>query len=170
MKCKNDKFIHLFIKDRRFIVTKIGIIFTTIPVSGNTRSFVAPREKGFRQAESGHRYVKYKGKWIAIHRIVFLKFIGKLNPSLEINHIDGDPTNNSVGNLEMITTGQNLRHSYEYLGRKPNTGARKLLDREVLNIRKDKIKGKSLSYLAEKYGVSKSTISYVVNYKTFSKL
>lgn len=52
-----------------------------------------------------------------VHRVVYQKFIGDLNPSLDINHIDGNRTNNHRANLEQISRSENLKHSYK-LGRK----------------------------------------------------
>jgi hypothetical protein len=46
-----------------------------------------------------------------VHRIVASAFLGK--SSLEINHKDGDKTNNRVDNLEYCTHSQNIRHAMD---------------------------------------------------------
>lgn len=53
-----------------------------------------------------------KRKTIAIHRLVALAFIDNPNNLPEVNHIDGNRTNNSVSNLEWISHSDNIRHSY----------------------------------------------------------
>lgn len=42
-----------------------------------------------------------------------------------VNHKDGVRSNNYYKNLAWSTQGENLRHSYRVLGRKPTTGKRK---------------------------------------------
>lgn len=44
------------------------------------------------------------------HRLVALHFIDNPNNYEEVNHIDGDKSNNNVSNLEWITREQNERH------------------------------------------------------------
>lgn len=46
-----------------------------------------------------------------IHRLVAEAFLGK-KEGLDINHIDGDKTNNDLSNLEWCTRGENNRHAY----------------------------------------------------------
>lgn len=46
------------------------------------------------------------------HCLVAPAFIGARPEGLDINHKDGDKTNNSVGNLEYVTRSENNRHAY----------------------------------------------------------
>ena len=53
-------------------------------------------------------------KSILIHRLVYAVFKnrGELLPtSIEVNHIDSDPTNNRIDNLQAISKKENLKHS-----------------------------------------------------------
>ena len=50
-----------------------------------------------------------------IHRLVAQTFIPNLENKREVNHIDGDKTNNCVDNLEWVTTSENQLHSYYVL-------------------------------------------------------
>ena len=61
--------------------------------------------------------IKGKRKCKAIHRIVAEAFIPNPENLPEVNHIDGDRYNNTVSNLEWITHGNNIRHSYKLQNR-----------------------------------------------------
>lgn len=58
-------------------------------------------------------YRDAKKKTVMVHRLVAIAFLG-LPPSeqYQINHKDGDKTNNNVSNLEWCTQSDNIRHSY----------------------------------------------------------
>lgn len=46
-----------------------------------------------------------------IHRMVAAAFVENPNELPEINHIDGDKTNNTMANLEWCTSSENFRHA-----------------------------------------------------------
>lgn len=58
-----------------------------------------------------------------IHRLVAEAFIQNPKEKKEVNHIDGNKHNNSVDNLEWVTTSENQIHSKYVLGK----GLRKVL-------------------------------------------
>ncbi len=47
-----------------------------------------------------------------VHRLVAKEFIPNLQNLPEINHIDGNPSNNVVTNLEWCTKKYNMKHAY----------------------------------------------------------
>lgn len=57
-------------------------------------------------------------KTLKIHRLIALHFIDNPEPILytEINHKDGNPSNNSIENLEWCSRSQNQKHRYDVLG------------------------------------------------------
>jgi len=54
---------------------------------------------------------------IPIHLAVARTFLGDRTPDgLQVNHIDGNPANNRLDNLEWVTPSENMRHSIDVLG------------------------------------------------------
>ena len=48
-----------------------------------------------------------------VHRLIAQAFIPNPNQLNEINHIDGNPKNNSINNLEWCTHQYNMKHSWD---------------------------------------------------------
>lgn len=54
---------------------------------------------------------------LSAHRLVWTVVNGPIPDGLDVNHKDGDRTNNSPSNLELLSRGDNHRHAYRELGR-----------------------------------------------------
>lgn len=114
-----------------------------------------------------------------VHRLVALSFCEGFSEGLEVNHIDGNKTNNRSENLEWVTTQQNARHAWETglnvitEGRRKGPGAgvcnpvAKLNEGEVRAIRALYSRGISQGFLARHFGVCQHTISQVVRRNTY---
>lgn len=67
---------------------------------------------------SGYRQVRFKmGEQNQyVHRLVALAFIPNPHNKKEVNHIDGDKSNNAIDNLEWVSSSENHKHSTHILG------------------------------------------------------
>ena len=67
------------------------------------------------KAQSIGKYLKYtlwqnhKGLQIPAHRVVYEAFNGPIPKGMEIHHIDGNPKNNHISNLQMLSREENLK-------------------------------------------------------------
>jgi hypothetical protein len=116
-----------------------------------------------------------KPRSVKVHRMVMLAFVGPVPSECEVNHKDGDKTNNRPENLEYKTGLENIRHAWEN-GLHANDDRKgeahrmaKLNDEKVRAIRAA-FPARSLGSLAEEHGVTKQAISYVLNRKTWSHI
>jgi hypothetical protein len=115
-----------------------------------------PNGKGYLrfavQTENGKRFV-------FVHRLVAQIYVPNPDGKPQVNHIDGDKTNNNADNLEWVTNADNRRHAVD-------TGLHihgercpwaKLQREDVQYIRAHP--EMTRKELAEKYGVDPHTIS-----------
>jgi len=52
-----------------------------------------------------------KGKTFSVHRLVYTVFVGNIDEGLQLDHIDGDKTNNKLTNLRAVTPRENSNNS-----------------------------------------------------------
>lgn len=87
-----------------------------------------------------------------VHRLVAEAF---LEGEGEVNHIDGDRTNNKADNLEWVTHQQNIQHSYDVLHRPPARGGKTI---RVVYTNGEVMEFESVKDCANYYGVDATTI------------
>jgi hypothetical protein len=125
---------------------------------------------GYRMAtlqSDGRRAREY------VHRLV-LKAFGPPQPSEkhEVNHIDGDKTNNHIDNLEWVTRSENELHAFR-IGLKSPTkgmaiGTSKLTRAAVIDARRRRENGETYTSIADDYGVHSTQILRVVSGERWS--
>ena len=108
---------------------------------------------------------KNKSTSIKVHILVASAFLG-LNPGgLDVRHKNGCKTDNRVENLEYGTRSENVLDGYKIRGK--TMACQKLSPQEAEEIRSKNQNGASQRSLAKEYGVSKSTISAILNKKIY---
>lgn len=89
-----------------------GTVWARRPLSGvPTHGKVYPFRRFDRKIKNGYWVISYFGKFIKVHKLVYRKFIGPLDPNLTINHKDGIKDNNAPDNLEQISHFANCQHA-----------------------------------------------------------
>lgn len=89
-------------------ITETGKIFNT-----KSNKYLKTRfnEFGYECAsllnDEGHR------QNVKVHRLVAMAFIPNPENKPEVNHIDGDKSNNNVSNLEWVTSKENKAHAWK---------------------------------------------------------
>lgn len=99
----------------------------------------------------------------SVHSIVADAFLGPCPAGCEINHKNGNKSDNRPENLEYMTHGDNVRHAWATGLTKPNNGSAnpiaKLTESDVRVIRGLLAEGWSLSQIGRRFGVVKQVIS-----------
>ena len=98
-----------------------------------------------------------------VHRLVAENFIANPASKREVNHIDGNKTNNDVSNLEWVTSSENQLHAYVsgLQGRGSRHGTAKLTEEQVHEIRARRKAGEGNRQIAETYDVSENLVSKI---------
>lgn len=104
-----------------------------------------------------------KRRSVTIHALVAAAFFGPCPVKKEINHIDGNKTNNTVENLEYVTHQENRLHATRVLGHAIGSKnyASKLTEADIPIIRARLAAGEFQRAVAADYGVSQVTISHI---------
>ena len=120
--------------------------------------------KGYCQISLNHDKREY------IHRLVAKTFLPGIHGKNEINHKDGNKSNNHISNLEWVTHSENQHHAYRILktlklnfpcSRGENNPMAKLTHQIVEKIRMEYLAGTTQRKIAEKYGIVQSHVSSI---------
>jgi len=155
--------------------TKDGKILS---LSMRAHNYHIKRIKQLSAAKSPDGYMKValckngKGHTFLVHTLVAMSWIGPKENGMQINHKDGNKTNNSIDNLEYVTHAENIRHSWE-IGlrddfskklREKVSGEKhyssKISDEQFLQLLNDHKMGMRNKDIAKKYGLHQSTVSH----------
>lgn len=113
-----------------------------------------------------------KCKTFTMHRLIASTFIPNPDNKEQINHIDGNKTNNSIDNLEWCTASQNVTHAVNtglYIPAKGlATKNGRFSNEDILEIRRLYTEEHLSQYkIASIYNVTRSAIQQIVNNSTY---
>ncbi len=102
-----------------YIIQSDGKVITYNPY---LKSMYGKVMKTYTHPKNGYQSIDLridkKHKRYLLHRLIAECFIPNPQNKPEVNHMDGDKTNNDISNLEWATHSENGKHSYRVLGRK----------------------------------------------------
>jgi hypothetical protein len=126
-------------------------------------------------SERGYGRIEVRGKILRVHRLVAEAFVPNTDNLPEVNHIDGDKTNNHRDNLEWVSRRSNMRHAFQAGLCTVRSGERSpralLTQAEVDSIRSEYVHGSrthGLSSIGAKYGVTPHCIHRIVKRKSWA--
>lgn len=93
-----------------YVITEDGILTNT--TSGKSIKF----RKDFNGYLACNIVVNGKRVTRFQHKMLAIKFLPNPERKLEVNHIDGNKSNNNLSNLEWTTKSENMLHSTHILG------------------------------------------------------
>ena len=106
-----------------------------------------------------------------VHRLVCEAFLRGFDRVKQVNHIDGDKSNNRIDNLEMVTNMQNRQHAVRMglISKGESHGGAKVKAKHVAQIKA--LKG-SATYkqIGARFGLSAASVSRIINNQTWRQL
>ena len=159
--------------NKEYLINENGDIFD---IKENKLRKQTVSERGYLKVSF---YVNGKYKKFFIHRLVMIHF----NPidnmeNLQVNHINGDKSDNRIENLEWVTPSQNTRHAnkkgkgHQMSQNGESNSMSKLTTEQVIEIIKEtnKPNRRTDQKISEDYGVTRKTISNIRNNITWKHI
>lgn len=100
-----------------------------------------------------------------VHRLVAAAFVREIRPGEEVNHDDFNKKNNTPHNLEVTTRSDNADHAI-----KGGRMAKKLNEKDVLEIRFSELWGENQSDLARRFGVTSQAVNAIISGKCWKHI
>ena len=145
-----DEIRYVFIENGSYIVFEDGRVYKKLD---------PPASSG------GYRFVRIGDRSYPLHRVIASAFIPNPENKPEVNHLDGNKSNNAASNLEWATRDENVKHAKKnrlYTGpkkkNKPPSGAKIRENRERMGLLQKQ--------LAAALGVDSSAVCLWENGKT----
>lgn len=158
-----------------YTVTRDGVVLNPkgMPRKTYTRKYGGRGSVYLPYAAFSVRVASGNPKDVLVHRLVaYQKFgVAAFQEGIVVRHLDGDSLNNASENIAIGTHQQNALDRDPEVRRAHAQHAamhrRKLTSEKFAEFHADREAGMSMNALAVKYGIAKSTVSYIVNGKTY---
>lgn len=158
---------------------RVRSLARTVPMSDGRKYKVSSKPLTLRESKFGYIHVclmlNQKGHHPLVHRLVLEAFVGPCPEGMECCHEDGNKSNNHLGNLRWDTRESNRADSTRLgmsHGAHPgeNHWNAKLKPKDVLEIRKLTRDSVLHKVIAEKFGVSITTVRDIKSRKSWNHI
>lgn len=168
---KNELWVQVNGFEKRYFISNHGRVKSLPKWVKNRYNGYMTREKILSPKKNNKGYFAYElrdglgnSKMLKRSRLVASHFIPNPNNKDQVNHIDGDRSNDYFENLEWVTQSENIKHSYDHLGRKAaykgKFGKDHNQSKQIkATLDNTKLVFENLSRCAEKFGVSIQAVS-----------
>ena len=168
----NDLAIKALCESKKYEITTDGKVFE-LTIFRNPDQIFRRELKQHIISKYGYKTIGVLGKNLLIHRVIAQKFIGNID-GLQVNHKDGNPANNHIDNLELVTAKENMAHSVKFLNGKnrgnKGTAINSKINQQIADeIRHLFLTGSKASELATTYKFSRNSVYKIVNNKSWTK-
>lgn len=166
---KKDRFFLRLVEVGRLTVTKKGVI-----TNARTGRVIGKNKSSYVRISYQHPKTKKIYNMLA-HRLVWIVFNGLIeDPSIEVNHKDGNKRNNRLSNLELVTQSGNGLHAYATglnCAAGENNSQSLFSDRQVRILRRKFAAGRiDLTYITDKYECHALTARQMIEGDTYCHL
>ncbi|WP_302782615.1 HNH endonuclease signature motif containing protein [Clostridium saudiense] len=135
--------------DCKKLINKEGLIITVFDNPNLESNF----SYGSKNSKTGYYTTIVNGKTQYVHRLVWELFNGAIPEGFEINHIDGNKSNNKLFNLELMTRKENLNEPIRC--RRLSKAKKKRCYIIIDGVRIEKFSKEALiNYMKKFYGIS----------------
>jgi hypothetical protein len=136
-------------------------------LKGKPRKLITDRDGYYVVGLTRNAVMRYH----KVHRLVAAAFIPNPDNLPQVNHVEGNKSDNRACKLEWCTNQENIDHSVMVGSRDPvgeSNGRARLSELDVVDIRWLKGLGMSISALAREYQVTRTNIRHIVTGRSWS--
>jgi len=122
-----------------------------------------------------YNLITINGKRVSLSRWLMEQHLSrKLSDEEIIHHIDGNPQNNTIDNLQITSLTEHIKEGMAKRGmvdsRGSKHGASKLIEADVIEIRQRLERGEGIEELALEYGISYPQIGSIKHRRTWKHI
>jgi len=147
----------------KYFIDERGDVYSASTYNG--RGGEAVRRKLCLNKRRGYVYIRTSSRNYIVHRLVASAFLPNPDSKPEVNHKDGDKTNNHIDNLEWVTAKENTWHSIEggfTRKMKKNEGNIKYTNEQCASVIWMVKSGMKYAEAGATYGMPYSTVAHLI--------